>query len=299
MKKLILAVFLIACLALPALADSPVPGWWVQTEGSEGTKFTDIQDDFLALQAEIDALEQMGGIPGPQGPAGPQGEPGLDGADGKSAFELAVEEGYGGTLEEWLESLNGEDGTDGLDGADGIGVPAGGTAGQALLKNSDTDYDTVWGDVITPTELDTALEPINAKNEQQDTRLTGVERKNFQQDMRLAAHDGQIFSLFSGQAVQDSRLDDLEEWSRYADRRMDRLDSRVADLEESQFILGLNLRIKDTQRTTLEAFGDYSTNREKIDRYGFRLTLKMGKSYEEQLIEKLQAQIDELKSKIQ
>ena len=236
---------------------------------------------------------KWGGIPGPQGPAGPQGETGLDGADGKSAFELAVDQGFMGTLEEWLESLNGED------GADGIGVPAGGTAGQALLKNSDTDYDTVWGDVITPTELDTALEPINAKNEQQDTRLTGVERKNFQQDMRLAAHDGQIFSLFSGQAVQDSRLDDLEEWSRYADRRMDRLDSRVADLEESQFILGLNLRIKDTQRTTLEAFGDYSTNREKIDRYGFRLTLKMGKSYEEQLIEKLQAQIDELKSKIQ
>ena len=67
MKKIILAVFLTACLALPALADSPVPGWWVQTEGSEGTKFTDIQDDFLALQAEIDALEQMGGIPGPQG----------------------------------------------------------------------------------------------------------------------------------------------------------------------------------------------------------------------------------------
>lgn len=271
MKKLILAVFLTACLALPALADSPVPGWWVQTEGSEGTKFTDIQDDFLALQAEIDALEQMGGIPGPQGPAGPQGEPGQDGADG----------------------------LDGADGSNGIGVPAGGTTGQALLKNSNSDYDTGWGDVVTPTELDTALEPINAKNEQQDTRLTGVERKNFQQDMRLAAHDGQIFSLFSGQAVQDSRLDDLEEWSRYADRRMDRLDSRVADMEESQFILGLNLRIKDTQRTTLEAFGDYSTNREKLDRYGFRLTLKMGKSYEEQLIEKLQAQIDELKAKIQ
>ena len=296
MKKLMLAVFLTACLALPALADTPIPGWWVQTEGNEGTKFTNIQDDFLALQAEIDALEEMGGIPGPQGPAGPQGEPGLDGADGKSAFQLAVDQGFTGSLEEWLESLNGQDGTD---GTDGIGVPAGGTAGQALLKNSDTDYDTVWGDVVTPTELDSALEPINAKNEQQDTRLTGVERKNFQQDMRLAAHDGQIFSLFSGQTVQDSRLDDLEDWSRYADRRMDRLDSRVADLEESQFILGLNLRIKDTQRTTLEAFGDYSTNREKIDRYGFRLTLKMGKSYEEQLIEQLQAQIDELTAKIQ
>ena len=30
---------------------------------------------------------------------------GADGADGKSAYELAVEQGFAGTLAEWLESL--------------------------------------------------------------------------------------------------------------------------------------------------------------------------------------------------
>ncbi len=50
-----------------------------------------------------------------------------DGKAGKSAYELAVEQGFEGSLDEWLESLKGNDGvdgTDGLDGRDGMdGIP--------------------------------------------------------------------------------------------------------------------------------------------------------------------------------
>ena len=38
------------------------------------------------------------------------GPAGADGADGKSAYELAVEEGYTGTEEEWIASLKGDTG---------------------------------------------------------------------------------------------------------------------------------------------------------------------------------------------
>ena len=38
---------------------------------------------------------------------------------GKSAYEIAVENGYSGTVTEWLESLKGENGKDGKDGKDG------------------------------------------------------------------------------------------------------------------------------------------------------------------------------------
>ena len=41
---------------------------------------------------------------------------GNTGNDGKSAYELAVEKGYQGTEEEWLASLNGSNGNDGDDG---------------------------------------------------------------------------------------------------------------------------------------------------------------------------------------
>ncbi len=70
-------------------------------------------------------------LEGEQGEAGPAGEAGKDGAAGKSAYELAVEKGFNGTLEEWVASLAGangavgaagvagKDGKDGEDGADG------------------------------------------------------------------------------------------------------------------------------------------------------------------------------------
>jgi len=86
---------------------------------------------------------------------------------------------------------------------------------------------------------------------------------------------------------QDQRLDDIT-------NRVDNLGNRVDELEDSQFILGLNLRLNDTKNTTLEAFGDYSVDREKVDRYGVRLTLKLGKSYEEKLIEDLMMKLEEL-----
>lgn len=35
-------------------------------------------------------------------------------------------------------------GKNGKDGEAGIGIPKGGTSGQALVKNSDNDYDCSW-----------------------------------------------------------------------------------------------------------------------------------------------------------
>ena len=47
------------------------------------------------------------------------GETGANGADGKSAYELAVENGYEGTLDDWLESLVGATGATGATGEAG------------------------------------------------------------------------------------------------------------------------------------------------------------------------------------
>src|SRR5690625_5736561 len=55
------------------------------------------------------------------------------GADGKSAYEIAVEQGFEGDVNEWLESLKGERGEQGLQGPQGEQGPAGqdGTNGTA------------------------------------------------------------------------------------------------------------------------------------------------------------------------
>ena len=44
---------------------------------------------------------------------------GGNGANGLSAYELAVQNGFRGTLAQWLDSLKGKDGLDGRDGVDG------------------------------------------------------------------------------------------------------------------------------------------------------------------------------------
>lgn len=60
------------------------------------------------------------GIQGPKGDTGPQGiqgiqgekgETGAQGATGKSAYQIALDNGFVGTEEEWLASLHGKDGT--------------------------------------------------------------------------------------------------------------------------------------------------------------------------------------------
>lgn len=59
------------------------------------------------------------GPPGKDGRDGSDGAPGKDGVPGKSAYELAVANGYDGTEPEWLASLKGADGAPGRNGADG------------------------------------------------------------------------------------------------------------------------------------------------------------------------------------
>ncbi len=59
------------------------------------------------------------GAQGIQGIQGVQGEKGDTGANGKSAYELAVANGYTGTLDEWLKSLIGATGATGENGANG------------------------------------------------------------------------------------------------------------------------------------------------------------------------------------
>ena len=81
------------------------------------------------------------GIQGERGPAGPQGEQGeqgpagQDGAPGKSAYEIAVEDGFTGNVQEWLESLKGDPGEDGKSAYE-IAVEAGFTGTSAEWLDS-------------------------------------------------------------------------------------------------------------------------------------------------------------------
>lgn len=59
------------------------------------------------------AWSHKGSILGPQGDSGTRGPKGDTGEDGLSAYEVAVDNGFVGTEEDWLESLKGEPGSGG------------------------------------------------------------------------------------------------------------------------------------------------------------------------------------------
>lgn len=90
------------------------------------------------------------GPAGPQGEQGVQGEPGVNGTngvDGKSAYELAVDKGYTGTVEEWLASLVGEVGATGQAGANGQSAYGSNNYKESAIRqflNSPSAAGSVW-----------------------------------------------------------------------------------------------------------------------------------------------------------
>lgn len=117
----------------------------LNTAAADGKSAYEIAVDHGFVGTEAEWLASLKGVTGPQGPKGdtgetgpqgPQGQKGDTGAtgvqgpqgvkgdDGKSAYEVAVENGYSGTVDEWLESLIGPQGEPGDTGPQGEqGVP--------------------------------------------------------------------------------------------------------------------------------------------------------------------------------
>ncbi len=93
------------------------------------------------------------GEKGDKGDQGIQGEKGETGATGKSAYEIAVENGFVGTEEDWLASLkgetgaagqNGQDGKNGVDGTNGLNGEAGKSAYEIAVANGYTGTEEDW-----------------------------------------------------------------------------------------------------------------------------------------------------------
>ena len=87
-----------------------------ETEWLESLKGVDGKDGVNGKDG-CDGRNGVDGLPGKDGKNGADGLPGrdgIDGIDGKSAYIIAVEHGFSGTENEWLQSLKGADGRDGI-----------------------------------------------------------------------------------------------------------------------------------------------------------------------------------------
>lgn len=109
-------------------------------------------DVFVAqLNYQANRIANLAAVPGPQGIQGDTGSQGVPGADGKSAYEVAVENGFTGTEAEWVELMLAPS------------LPDGGTAGQSLRKVDGTDGNAEWSShwVVDPVTGKMSQVPVN------------------------------------------------------------------------------------------------------------------------------------------
>ena len=74
------------------------------------------------------------------------------------------------------------------------------------------------------------------------------------------------------------------------------IDNKVKKLEQTQGIIGAEVRVYDGKKWTVTTFVDFTTTRNTVDRAGVKFTYKLGKSYEEAKIDELEAKINHLTS---
>ena len=184
---------------------------------------SELESHYALIKEMVDS-GVLKGDKGDQGPSGPQGEQGLpgkdgkdgtDGVDGKSAYELAVAQGYQGSIDEWLESLKGIQARTILDVSNGIDfdslkdgaydikgsfklfnntIPLNTgdilikddtaltiicTLGSFYIKDYNEDRDTIANSYVpTKVEVDKAVENAQTKTEENfDKKLTAFEQK--------------------------------------------------------------------------------------------------------------------------
>lgn len=95
----------------------------ISEKGKDGKSAYEIAIEHGFVGTEVEWLQSLkgadgkGGVNGKDGCDGRNGAdglPGRDGIDGKSAYIIAVEHGFTGTENEWLQGLKGADGKDGI-----------------------------------------------------------------------------------------------------------------------------------------------------------------------------------------
>ena len=90
------------------------------SKGLDGKSAFEIAVEHGFVGTEMEWLESLrgtdgkDGLPGKDGADGLPGRDGINGSDGKSAYIVALEHGFTGTEDDWLQSLKGADGKNGI-----------------------------------------------------------------------------------------------------------------------------------------------------------------------------------------
>lgn len=169
------------------------------------------------------------------------------------------------------------------------------------IQNNTDEIERVDNDSIKrDKKLNKKIKKVDNKhtvwNEEQDERLDDVELYNDYQDVKINDNKNNIVNVDNRHTEwnerQDVSINNNSNKINTLNDRVDNIDSRVSDLEDTQTIIGTEIRLYDSKKWTISAFADYSTNRQMIDRTGVKFLYKIGSSYEEKRLDELERKLN-------
>ena len=224
-------------------------------------------------------VPELKGDKGDKGDTGAKGDKGNAGTNGTN--------GSNGT--------NGQDGLDGQDGQNGAKGDKGdtGEAGKDGNDGKDGSNGENGKDGVTGEKGDTG-----DKGDKGDKGDQGVEGKDGdkgdkgdQGDKGLGEKGDNGKDGLNGKDVDPKLVKELQEKDTQTNNRIDGLDKRLSALEATQYVIEGVVRVFDSKRLTISPFLRQNLNRNKIDTVGIRFTVKLGKSYEEKILDKQEARL--------
>jgi hypothetical protein len=271
--SLLLASNVYACVGEDCKLDSNVQD---TNDGNQGYIFTycgEKGNNSLGTWVDPKDVPELKGENGKDGINGINGSNGIDGRDG-----LDGRDGING-----LNGINGSDGKDGTNGVDGQN----GHDGQA-------GYTPIKGvDYVDGKDGQDGIKGTDGKDGKQGevgaTGATGDKGTDGKTPIKNIDYFDGINGLngADGKDVDPKTVNEIN-------NKIDNNSNHINKLEESQYIVGGVLRIKSTKKWDVDLFADYSTNRQMIDRSGIRFIYKVGESYTDRELKKINKRLEEL-----
>lgn len=245
----------------------------------------------------IPSLKGDKGDIGSQGIAGKDGVNGLDGingVDGKNGFN-----GTNGIDGE--NGLNGSNGVNGLDGKNGIDGLNGAKGEQGIQGETGANGKDVDPKIVTDlqnediTLSNSIITETNNRISEDNLLQNNINTEQF--DRIQLGND--LTTNINGETTQRKNADTtLNNRINDTNNKVDNLDHRVGKLEQTQYKIQTEFRVIDTKRVTISPYISNNLTRNKLDEAGVRITIKLGTSYEEREINKTNARLSAIESKI-
>lgn len=163
-----------------------------------------------------------------------------------------------------------------------------------LQNNLNKEADKrIAGDKKLNTKINKETKERKVADKQLQKNINKEEKARIKADQKLNSRITDVDNTHTEwNTKQDNEIKNINNKNVQQDNRLDDLGNRTKQLERTQYIVETAFRIVDTKTVTISPTVRYNIGRNKFDIFGVRAEIKIAKSYEEKLIQKLNKRLD-------